>query len=110
MRCDVFRSQSRAWELTGLHPCVEVPQVGQTVEGVRKVTTVQLETVRQEMPAEVVQEHSWGADLPSEAGQTTILGLQGPGGYQQQQQQYMAEPVAVAPTQYVQGGSAAIPQ
>merc|ERR1719282_1889440 len=45
---------------------VEVPQVGQTVQGVQKHTTVQLETIRQEAPAEMTQEVVTGPPLPAE--------------------------------------------
>jgi len=47
---------------------VEVPQVGQTVEGERRVTTVQLETLRSENPVEVVQEFVTGPPMEAVMG------------------------------------------
>merc|ERR1740139_1046485 len=71
---------------------VEVPVVGDTIAGLQKHVTMNLPVERQEMPAEVVQEMHWGADLPAEhSGQQTVV--QQPQ-QQQQQQQVPMEPVA----------------
>merc|ERR1712060_974147 len=52
---------------------VEVPQIGETLAGVQKHTTVQLETVRQEAPVEMVQEVVQGPPLPAEHGPSVMI-------------------------------------
>merc|ERR1711920_140054 len=52
---------------------MEIPQVGETVVGVQKHATVQLETVRQEAPVEMVQEVVQGPPLPVEHGPVVML-------------------------------------
>merc|ERR1719220_3065366 len=52
---------------------VEVPQIGETVAGVQKHMTVQLETVRQEAPVEMSQEIVAGPPLPAESGPSVVL-------------------------------------
>jgi hypothetical protein len=80
---------------------VEVPQVGQTVEGERKVTTVQLETLRSEAPVEVVQEFVAGPPMDAVHGGSYMTAppqyavAPAPGG----SVQVMQEPVAVPPQQ-----------
>merc|ERR1712217_1023214 len=52
---------------------VEVPQVGETVRGVQKHTTVQLETLRQEAAVEMTQEVVIGPPLPAESSQPIMI-------------------------------------
>merc|ERR1719188_1646867 len=51
---------------------VEVPQVCDAVNGVQRTTTVQLETVRQEHPVEVVQEVVQGPHHPAEMAEPVL--------------------------------------
>merc|ERR1719356_1414798 len=79
---------------------LEIPTVGETLEGVQKHMTVQLETLRQEESAIVVEEIVMGAPLPAEMQRSsdTVVQYAAPeavtmpaGGSLEAQQQFITE-------------------
>merc|ERR1711972_1000424 len=70
---------------------VEIPQVGETVTGAQRSVTLQLETVRQQAPAEIVEITEQGPPLPAERAPDVFVAPQAPA------TTVVAEPVYVAP-------------
>merc|ERR1712232_1371754 len=70
---------------------VEIPQVGETVNGAQRSVTIQLETVRQQAPAEIVEITEQGAPLPAERAPDVFVAPQVPA------TTVVAEPVYMAP-------------
>merc|ERR1711972_96288 len=74
---------------------VEIPQVGETLTGAQRSVTLQLETVRQQAPAEIVEITEQGPPLPAERAPDVFVAPQAPATTVVAEPVFMAAPAPV---------------